>query len=81
MPVGDILVDNCFTFRPECGLFFSLLCLSPGRFQGVGIMEDFRSPMVLAGLSGSVECLKLLLDEGMQIRQEALMLLSTAGCL
>lgn len=51
----------------------------PIRQKGVGIMEDFRSPMVLAGLSGSVECLKLLLGEGMQIRQEALMLLCTAG--
>lgn len=45
------------------------------------MVEDFRSPMVLAGLSGSVECLKLLLSQGMQIRQESLMLLSTAGCL
>jgi len=51
----------------------------PIRQKGGLMVEDFRSPMVLAGLSGSVECLKLLLSQGMQIRQESLMLLSTAG--
>lgn len=73
-------IHSVLLFVQSVACFF-FLCLCPGRFQGGLMVEDFRSPMVLAGLSGSVECLKLLLSQGMQIRQESLMLLSTAGCL
>lgn len=64
-----------------CTIVFHLIqflcCACPGA---PGWIRDMQSPMVLAGLNGSISCIQVLLKRGVRVTHESLMLLATGGC-